>query len=456
MVLDEFLIALGVKADTKGLTDTAKGLGEVEDQAKKTDSSLSKFSTKLGGFMKGFATFATAAIGSIQATVVGAWAYLDSTIDKVEELQTAEDASIRTTKEQVDMAKKYRENMGLMGKTIDSVKTRIALGFLPTMFELSKTYSEFLNANKELISDGISKLLEWVSKAGQVFTNFIRFIDKLVENTVGWKGALIGLVAILAIVKKATIAAFIASPITWVMAAIAGLLLLIDDFMTYLDGGESQFGEFWGSMLKWIEDNKDALNAIKEAFMNVVNFFAGAIALIVGLFTGNTALMSEAWSGMIDSLVANFGIFKDFVVAIASFIGEAISNAFGVARDYVAGVISSMFATIKSFVSSIGSVLSTVFTVVTTPFRLALDWIIDKFSQLPNMLSGVVSKLTFGLSDKVGSAVSNIRNSVVNNSSNTNAVINVTGNANPIATGNAVAGKLNKTTQMNFGGMAKA
>ena len=37
MVLEEFLIALGVKADTKGLTDAAKGLGNVEAQAKKTD-----------------------------------------------------------------------------------------------------------------------------------------------------------------------------------------------------------------------------------------------------------------------------------------------------------------------------------------------------------------------------------------------------------------------------------
>ncbi len=55
------------------------------------------------------------------------------------------------------------------------------------------------------------------------------------------------LVGVLAVVKRATIAAFIANPVTWVIAAIAGLLLLLDDLMVYLDGGDAQFGEFWGA-----------------------------------------------------------------------------------------------------------------------------------------------------------------------------------------------------------------
>lgn len=456
MILDEFLIALGVKADTKGLTDTAKGLGNVEAQAKKTDSSLSKFSTKLGGFITGFATFATAAMGSIQTIVVGAWAYLDSTIDKVEELQTAEDASIRTTKEQVEMAKKYRENMGLMGKTIDSVKTRIALGFLPTMFELSKTYSEFLNANKELISSGISKLLEWVSKAGQVFTNFIRFIDKLVTNTVGWKNALLILVGVLAIVKKATIAAFIANPITWIMVAIAGLLLLIDDFMTYLDGGESQFGEFWGSMLKWIEENQNGLNLIKDIFMGLVNFVVGALALLVGVFTGNTNLIKVVWDDAIESMIGVWYFFGNAIDDVLEAIGNYFKEKFNEISNYVGGIVNGIVNYFKGMINAISTFSSVIYTAVTTPFRLAFDWITSQFAKIPNMIKNVTSTLTFGLSDKIGSAVSNIRNSVVNNSSNTNAVINVNGTANPIATGNAIAGKLNKTTQMNFGGVAKA
>ncbi|WP_115064981.1 hypothetical protein [Proteus penneri] len=66
--------------------------------------------------------------------------------------------------------------------------------------------------------------------------NSIKAVSKLVESTVGWKGAILGIITILAILKKSMIMAFIANPITWVIAGIVGLMLLLDDLMVYLEG----------------------------------------------------------------------------------------------------------------------------------------------------------------------------------------------------------------------------
>lgn len=451
MLIDEFLIALGVKADTKGLDDAKKGLEGVEGQAKKTDSKLAATSKNLNGFIKGFAVFSTVATAAIKSVVVGAWAYLDSTIDKIESLQNSEDASLRTTKEQVEMSKKYRENMEKMGKAIEGVKTRVALAFLPTMYELSSQYGRLLDDNKELIENGINKLLSVVSSASQVLTNFIRFIDKVVEGTVGWKNAMLILVGVLALVKRATILAFIANPIVWVGAAIAGLLLLIDDLMTYLDGGESEFSKFWGAMITWINKVKDAWNGFSNTAKGGFKTLAIGLALLAPMFGGLAGtvkalastflLVGKAMAmtpiGRVITLVsALVFVIIDLIKWLNG--GESLFSSFWQAG---ANAWNKLVSGAKNTIDSIKNF-----------FGAGIDWIVDKFSKLPSMLGSIASGLTFGLSDKIGSAVSRTSNRVVNNTSTTNASFNVNGSVSPTATANVINANLNSIAQSNISG----
>ena len=455
MLIEEFLIALGVKADTKKLQDFEKGLDGVSDSAGKTESSMLKAYDATDSFVAGVGkamgiiTFFTGVLG-------GAINVFHGTIMGLQELIDEEKLLTKVTKGQLEQQKKYKESVETMGKRFQSLKVELAFGFLPTMQRTIDSLDNFLKANKDAIVNGITVFLNAIKSTLSVIGNFIRFIDKIVTNTVGWKNALLILVGVLAIVKKATIAAFIANPITWIMAAIAGLLLLIDDFMTYLDGGESQFGKFWGSMLKWIEENQNGLNLIKDIFMGLVNFVAGSLALLVGVFTGNTNLIKVVWDDAIESMIGVWYLFGNAINDVLEAIGNYFKVKFDKISNYVGGIVNGIINYFKGMVNAISTVSSAIYTAVTTPFRLAFDWIASQFAKIPNMIKNVTSTLTFGLSDKIGSAVSNVRNSVVNNSSNTNAVINVNGNTNPVAISNAIAGKLNKTTQMNFGGAAKA
>lgn len=436
MIIEEFVALLGVKADT----DKVKGFADAL--------------TKVGAV-------ATVVAGAVKAVALTAWAFADGYVRRAEELHKSNDSLVKITKEQVEMSKKYQDGMDTLGKMIESVKIKVAFGFLPTMLNMVNTFNDFLVANKDLIANGITKLLTAVGYLSQVINNTVRFIVKIIETTVGWKGALLILVGVLTLVKKAMLLAFITNPITWIILAIGALLLLIDDFMTYLDGGESQFGEFWGAMIKWIDEVKPSLQAVWDmlvmgmsyliqfgvfvttylggAFKDAFDVIVAVFTLLVGLFTGNTALMSEAWNGLIENLVSMFQNFAMLFEPLAQSLVSIMSKVWDFIVSAVKARIDLIVNAVSGLISAIGGALSSIFDVVTAPFAQAFDWITNKFSSIGGLISGAVS----GAKGLVGlGGASTASNKTVNGGNLTiNAPVSVTGN-NAQAIGGSVANAL--------------
>lgn len=452
MLLEEFLVVLGARTET----DKVKSFGDAL--------------TKVG-------SIATVVVGALKTVSLAAWAFADGYVRRAEELYKSNSSLFKITKEQVEMSKKYEEGMGKLGKIIESVKIKVAFGFLPTMLEMVNTFNEFLDANKDLIANGITKLLEIVSRLSQVINNTVRFIVKIIEATIGWKGALIVLIGVFAWLKRAMLLAFVTNPIFWVIAAVGALMLLIDDFMTYLDGGESQFGDFWGSMLEWIEIIKPALQSVWDmlvmgmsyliefgafvakylggAFIDAVEVVTAVLAFLVGLFTGNTELMSAAWEGMIENLLSMFQNLAMLFEPLAQKLLEIMSSVWDAIVNYISTKISEIISAISSFISSIGSALGNVFDIVTAPFAKAFDWIANKFSSIGGLISGAVS----GAKSLVGMGGASSVANTTNNGGNTtiNAPITVTSN-DPVRAGNAAAAGIknaNNTAQRNTNSKVK-
>lgn len=348
-----------------------------------------------GAALTKVASIATVVVGALKTVSLAAWAFADSYVRRAEELYKSNNGLVKITKEQVEMSKKYQDGMGKLGDIIESVKIKIAFGFLPTMLNMVETYNKFLDANKDLIANGITRLLNIVSYAAQVLNNTVRFITKAIEATIGWKGALLVLAGVFAFVRRAMILAFITNPITWVVAAIVGLMLLIDDFMTYLDGGESLFGDFWGSMLEWIDEVKPALQSVWDmlvlgmsyliefgvfvtqyfggALVDAVEVIVAALTMLYALFTGNTELMAAAWEGLVENMLSMFrnlaSLFEplaQMLVSIMSSVWDSIVSAIierlnivrvvlGGLRDNVAAVFASMRDFVLSIIMSIAN-----------------------------------------------------------------------------------------------------
>lgn len=448
MLLEEFLVVLGAQTDTEKVKSFGAAL------------------TKVG-------SIATVVVGALKTVSLAAWAFADSYIRRADELSKANSGLFKITKEQVEMSKKYEEGMGKLGKMIESVKIRVAFGFLPTMLEMVKTFNNFLDANKDLIANGIVKLLEVVSKLSQVINNTVRFIVKIIEATIGWKGALIVLIGVFVWLKRAMLLAFVTNPIFWVIAAIGVLLLLIDDFMTYLDGGESQFGDFWGSMLEWIEEIKPALQAIWDAlvigmsyliefgafvakylggaFVDAVQVIASILGLIGSLFEGNTELIAGYWGLMIENLLSMFQNLAMLFEPIAHKLVQIMSAVWDAIVSYISAKISQIISAISGFISSIGTALGNVFDIVTAPFAKAFDWIANKFSGLGGLISGAVS----GARNLVGmGGASAVSNNSFNSGGNmtVNAPITIASN-NPVVAGREVQAGVSGAANQAFRNM---
>lgn len=333
MTLDELLIGIGVRADTSEITEFNQELENTTTQANQADGALEQTGRTASTVFGTLAKRGAVAFTVLQTVIGGAWVWLNSYIDKVEELQEAEDKTIRTTKEQVEMATKYRENMAKLSGTIEKIKTLVALQFLPTLYNLSKQYADLVDQNKKLIADGISKLLEAVTKVVQVVNNVIRFIKLAVESTVGWKVALGILAVAFAWVRRAMILAFVTNPIGLVIIALSALALLIDDFMTYLDGGKSQFGGFWGELIKW---TKTSIAWIKSFWKSCVEAYNGIV---------------EGATNMIERIVKAWQTLKGAVISILTPIYNYFKTTFKLIWQEIQGWVK-LFSAIFKFVSS--------------------------------------------------------------------------------------------------------
>lgn len=470
MIIDELLVVLGIKADDSGARRFADSLENVSQEAQNTERSMlgayeatDSFVSAIEGFM-GVLGFFTGVLG-------GAWAFFHSTITDIETLIEEEKLLTRVTKDQLEQSKKYNDSVEQLGKRYQSLKVELAFGFLPTMQRMIDAVDGFLASNKDLIVDGIGALLDIMTKTIQVFVNFVRFVDRIIEATVGWDVALGILAASLLWINRAMLIAFATNPITWIVAAIAALLLLIDDFMTYLDGGESQFGDFWGAMLKWIDKAVAYWDGFSDSVKSSIKSILIILAMltpVLGGLTGMVSALGKAFLfvgramlttpiGIIVTLVgllifAIFDLIKWIKTGESTFSGfwRLVADIWDKIVKTVSQRIELIVNAAKGMVSAIGSALGNVFDIVTAPFAKAFDWIVNKFSSLGGLISGAVS----GARNLVGmggaAAVSNTVNSGGNMT--IHAPINVASN-NPVAAGKAVQAGVTNASNVAFRNM---
>ena len=265
MILDEFLILLGVDADTE---------------------EVRQFNAALTDVM----TIATAAVATLSAIGAATVAYFDSSIRGAKELAKEKGLLFDISKKELELADDYVKAMDKTDKSLQSIKTKIALGLAPTILNAVGKFNLFLSANKQLITDGIQMVIKALYNVLQVIFSTISFIDKIISSTIGWKNALYLLAVALALINRQLLITFATNPVFQIIAAIGVLMLLIDDFMGYLDGKDSELGEYWGKLIEFAEDFgisiEDVRNIAQKAFtylMYGLGLLASKIALAFAL-----------------------------------------------------------------------------------------------------------------------------------------------------------------------------
>lgn len=418
--IQEVVVALGAAAvamaneankingdlDTIG-ESAAQGAEEAGKKAEEAGRSMSK--------LKMIAVGVGAVIGFVSGKVLG---FLDSAIAGAQNLSKEKGLLFDISKQELQQADEYQEAMKKTGLSIESIKTKIALNLVPQLTAITQKFNDWLGANKELIAAGLTKVIQWGGKFFQVIINTGRAIGKVIDNTIGWKGALALLAGAFLYLNRA----MLMNPITWVVAGIVGLMLLLDDLMVYLDGGESLFGDFWGACIGWIKDviawwnefytnNKEIIDGITGAFVTMVDsiisvfsglfsYFKNVLKLILGIFTGDTDLMSEAWSGMaedamkvFDGLIQFFSGFFDLLGSLWAGLLKTVSKVWSSIMRVIRRVFDWIKNGVKTAVNAVKTTFLAVVDFIAAPFRNGWNLVKKLFDIWGNDSSSFTDKI---------------------------------------------------------------
>ncbi|MBR7613114.1 hypothetical protein [Citrobacter braakii] len=328
---------------------------------------------------------------------------LSMTGEEISSLQNKAEALGVVTQDQADQFAAYNDSLTTLGKGFDGIKFQVAVGFVPVLKDLVDGFTDFLIANKDLIKNGLAHLGEIIFSVMGMIRRFLPIIGLITTGFVAWKIAAIGL---------RTVLATIFSPVVLITTAIIAVVLVIDDLLTAMEGGQSVIADFFKD--NWGIDIVPALKEAKASLMAFINYAIGvfkpladAIAsmfrmvwhLITGAFTGDFQDAMKDAQNVFDSLIA-------FITGAFGVVGDAIKYVFGDAGAFVVDVFTTAIENTKLMFSALWKLVSGDFEgawgdvvkifdngveLMKKPFTAFIDWAKNIFAGLGEYISNIIS-----------------------------------------------------------------
>ncbi len=159
---------------------------------------------------------------------------------------------------------------------------------------------------RQLIQDNVGKIMPILKGVVTTITRSAKFFGTLAARLIGWFSALdggtqkiiLGVLAFAAAWRYLNLA-FLASPIGMIITGLIALIALIDDFMTWREGGDAAID--WGPWAKDIEN-----------IIDLVSWLLGKLGDLWGVIEGPLSSIVSAWADMLlSSFEAVFGVLFD-------------------------------------------------------------------------------------------------------------------------------------------------
>ena len=224
-----------------------------------------------------------------------------------------------------------------LSKSIKTLKTvfqalgnSIALSFAPNLKKVVDNFKQFLINNADFVRQGLGITIDGVSRG------FGRFWDILVKIKDGFVALLqpmqpflknMDAVKVVAGLVTGALAGFLALMAPAILqfaavgAAIAGVSLVIEDFITWLQGGESVIGDIVNAFSNWMDkfpELKEDLKSVGQVFADVFNAIPGLIDKCIDKI--------EDMFPVINKILSGLGKVIDFVYEGAKTAGETLTE----------------------------------------------------------------------------------------------------------------------------------
>lgn len=324
--------------------------------------------------------------------------------------QQAEDLGL-VTAAGADAAGEFNDTMDQMNMVMGAIRTNIAVGLAPQLTNIVGRLRDWLIRNKELIREGISKAVTVILALWRAIMRAVSIVDAMISKTIGWKAALIVLGGTLVWLNKTMLLAFATNPITLIAAAITALILLVDDLMTFLEGGESMFDWSWAVPI--IEQVGRAIDDV-------------------------SAVLRDLWAVYGENVKAGFAGLWDFIQGFVAWLGNAIAAVFNLMTGDFDGFLSRSQASLNGLKQM---------------FQGAWDYILNGFKIAMKIISGIWD----GVSGAIGSGINKIGGAInwlgeslgITSSTAASAAQTVSSASNTVASAQAGANPANSQSTVN-------
>lgn len=304
-------------------------------------------------------------------------------------------------------------------RAVAPVLSQIAKGFT----EMTKRASPFIEYLTQSFSNLYNEVLPVLSKAFDVLQNNIIAFMPLLAGIVGKE--LIGLfLALAASIQKAALKAraFIFTPWGAVLMALLAIGLVLEDFITWLNDGESAWGEYYKKIFGSTDNAKkilqDFYNSVTNVFASIGKVFdelsphfdklidalknlftvitgGKAFDVFTSVLIGAISLIIDCLASLINFLADNSNVIADFfalfVDATTSAI-EAVTSFVEVVNDGI-DIVITLITAFGSVVEQIGNVVIMIFNAMAGAFNTLVNSVLSGAGAIIGAITGILSKL---------------------------------------------------------------
>lgn len=337
----------------------------------------------------------------------------------------------------------FNDALDRLRMTFDAVKTAVAVKFMPQITRGIDTVRKFLIQNLPKIINAITPVINVILRIAEAFITLAGRIASGAMTVIGWfmklndaTGGWAGYILMAAAAWKYLNLAFLKTPLGMLIALAAAVALLIDDFLTFKEGGDSliDWGGNFGIVMQVVTSILTGLLAGLVAVKAAVLAKAAAIAVVNGAMA--------AWTAAVGVFNGVMGVAK---IVMAAFNAVMAANPIGLVVLAIAGLIAAGYLLIQNWETVKGW------------FSGFFDWLLAGFDKVKEIGSAVAGFFGFGgaqnakqttggggapalaPSPQAAAAITGGQQSV-----NQQTQIVVQGGGNPEATARAVAGQQNR------------